>query len=318
MKRILLLLIAVISVTGLRAQERQVKSLAHGWEFRLNDEGPWRKISLPHDFQIEQPWVAPAADEKADNTDVAANIKSLSSRGFKEMAKGYYRYGFIPDEGLKGKRVLLDFGGIMYTGEVFLNGELIGGTDYGYVGFEIDITDKIIWGAENRLSVVADTREPGNSRWYTGGGLFRDVKLVATPKDLYFTRHPLYITTRENKFVSISAEYANYGKSRGITVKVKVTGPDGNVVYEGQDRHMPKIPGRIMTVTIPEIEIASPQLWDTEHPNLYTASVTLLREDGTVADEVNSTFGIRTVEIGPAYGLKLNGKKVLLKGYANH
>ena len=81
MKRILLLLIAVISVTGLRAQERQVKSLAHGWEFRLNDEGPWRKISLPHDFQIEQPWVAPAADEKADNTDVAANIKSrLSAR----------------------------------------------------------------------------------------------------------------------------------------------------------------------------------------------------------------------------------------------
>ena len=319
MKRILLLLIAVISVTGLRAQERQVKSLAHGWEFRLNDEGPWRKISLPHDFQIEQPWVAPAADEKADNTDVAANIKSrLSSRGFKEMGKGYYRYEFIPGEELKDKRLLLDIGGIMYTGEVFLNGELIGGTDYGYVGFEIDITDKIIWGAENLLSVVADTREPGNSRWYTGGGLFRDVKLVATPKDLYFTRHPLYITTRDNRFVNISAEYANYGKSRGITMKVKVTDPDGNMVYEGQDGHMPKEPGRIQTNILPEIEIARPQLWDTEHPNLYTASITLLREDGTAADEVSSTFGIRTVEIGPGYGLKLNGKKVLLKGYANH
>ena len=319
MKRILILLIAVISVTGLRAQERQVKSLAHGWEFRLNDEGPWREISLPHDFQIEQPWVAPAADEKADNTDVAANIKSrLSSRGFKEMGKGYYRYEFIPGKELKDKRLLLDFGGIMYTGEVFLNGELIGGTDYGYVGFEIDVTDKIIWGRKNMLSVVADTREPGNSRWYTGGGLFRDVKLITTSKDLYFTRHPLYITTRENKFVNISAEYANYGKSRNITMKVKVTGPDGNMVYEGQDGHMPKEPGRIQTNILPEIEIARPQLWDTDHPNIYTATLTLLREDGTVADEVSSTFGIRTVEIGPAYGLKLNGKKVLLKGYANH
>lgn len=324
MKRILFLLLATVSVTAISetsvsAQERQEKSLSHGWEFRLNDEGPWREISLPHDFQIEQPWVAPAADEKADNTDVAANIKSrLSSRGFKEMGKGCYRYEFIPGEELKDKRLLLDFGGIMYTGEVFLNGELIGGTDYGYVGFEIDVTDKIIWGRKNMLSVVADTREPGNSRWYTGGGLFRDVKLIATSKDLYFTRHPLYITTRENKFVNISAEYANYNKSRNITMKVKVTDPDGNMVYEGQDGHMPKEPGRIQTNVLPEIEIARPQLWDTDHPNIYTATVTLLREDGTVADEVSSTFGIRTVEIGPAYGLKLNGKKVLLKGYANH
>ncbi|MBQ4287601.1 MAG: DUF4982 domain-containing protein [Bacteroidales bacterium] len=324
MKRILFLLLATVSVTAISetsvsAQERQEKSLSHGWEFRLNDEGPWREISLPHDFQIKQPWVAPAADEKADNTDVAANIKSrLSSRGFKEMGKGYYRYEFIPGEELKDKRLLLDFGGIMYTGEVLLNGEKIGGTDYGYVGFEIDVTDKIILGRKNMLSVVADTGEPGNSRWYTGGGLFRDVKLITTSKDLYFTRHPLYITTRENKFVNISAEYANYGKSRNITMKVKVTGPDGNMVYEGQDGHMPKEPGRIQTNVLPEIEIARPQLWDTERPNLYTASVTLLREDGTVADEVSSTFGIRTVEIGPGYGLKLNGKKVLLKGYANH
>ena len=324
MKRTLLLFLAAvsitaISVTGVSAQERQEKSLSHGWEFRLNDEGPWRGISLPHDFQIEQPWVAPAADEKADNTDVAANIKSrLSSRGFKEMGKGYYRYEFIPGEELKDKRLLLDFGGIMYTGEVLLNGEKIGGTDYGYVGFEIDVTDKIIWGRKNMLSVVADTGEPGNSRWYTGGGLFRDVKLIATSKDLYFTRHPLYITTRENKFVNISAEYANYSKSRNISMKVKVTGPDGNMLYEGQDGHMPKEPGRIQTNVLPEIEIARPQLWDTDHPNIYTATVTLLREDGTVADEASSTFGIRTVEIGPAYGLKLNGKKVLLKGYANH
>ena len=70
--------------------QRSVESLNFGWEFRLNNEGEWRKVDVPHDFQIEQPWVAPAADEKADNTDVAANIKSrLSSRGFKEMGKGY-------------------------------------------------------------------------------------------------------------------------------------------------------------------------------------------------------------------------------------
>ena len=313
------MLLAVASSIGVRAQERQVINLNFGWEFRLNNEGEWRKVNLPHDFQIEQPWVAPAADEKADNTDVAANIKSrLSSRGFKEMGKGYYRYQLTPSADMKGKRILLDFGGIMYTGDVFLNGKRIGGIDYGYVGFEIDITNELKWDAANELAVVADTREPNNSRWYTGGGLFRDVKLIATSKDLYFARHPLYITTRENRFVNISAEFTNYTKAKAIDMNVKVMAPNGQVVYEGKSTRQRNMPTRTLVNQVPEIEIQNPQLWDTETPNLYTVEATLLREDGTVADVASAQFGIRTIEMGPDYGLKLNGKKVLLKGYANH
>ena len=319
MKRIIIMLLAVALSIGVRAQERQVINLNFGWEFRLNNEGEWRKVNLPHDFQIEQPWVAPAADEKADNTDVAANIKSrLSSRGFKEMGKGYYRYQLTPSADMKGKRILLDFGGIMYTGDVFLNGKRIGGTDYGYVGFEIDITNELKWDAANELAVVADTREPNNSRWYTGGGLFRDVKLIATSKDLYFARHPLYITTRENRFVNISAEFTNYTKAKAIDMNVKVMAPNGQVVYEGKSTRQRNMPTRTLVNQVPEIEIQNPQLWDTETPNLYTVEATLLREDGTVADVASAQFGIRTIEMGPDYGLKLNGKKVLLKGYANH
>ena len=319
MKRIIIMLLAVALSIGVRAQERQVINLNFGWEFRLNNEGEWRKVNLPHDFQIEQPWVAPAADEKADNTDVAANIKSrLSSRGFKEMGKGYYRYQLTPSADMKGKRILLDFGGIMYTGDVFLYGKRIGGTDYGYVGFEIDITNELKWDAANELAVVADTREPNNSRWYTGGGLFRDVKLIATSKDLYFARHPLYITTRENRFVNISAEFTNYTKAKAIDMNVKVMAPNGQVVYEGKSTRQRNMPTRTLVNQVPEIEIQNPQLWDTETPNLYTVEATLLREDGTVADVASAQFGIRTIEMGPDYGLKLNGKKVLLKGYANH
>ena len=317
MKRIALLFVLLSSLTV--SAQRMTECLNFGWEFRLNDEGEWRKVNVPHDFQIEQPWVAPSADEKADNTDVAANIKSrLSSRGFKEMGKGYYRYQLTPTDEMKGKRILLDFGGIMYTGDVFLNGKRIGGTDYGYVGFEIDITDQLQWGKANELAVTADTREPNNSRWYTGGGLFRDVKLVVTSKDLYFARHPLYITTRDNRFVSISAEFTNYTKAKAIDMRVKVTAPDGQVIYEGKSTRQRNMPTRTLVNQVPEIEIQNPQLWDTEHPNLYTVEATLLREDGTVADEASSQFGIRTIEFGPAFGMKLNGKKVLLKGYANH
>ena len=294
--------------------------LNFGWEFRLNDEGSWKKVNVPHDFQIEQPWVAPAADEKADNTDVAANIKSrLSSRGFKEMGKGYYRLHYTPSKSLEGQRVLIDFEGVMYTADVYVNMKRVGGTNYGYVGFEIDITNELKYGDDNLIEVVADTREPGNSRWYTGGGLIRNVSIIATPKDLYFGRHPLYITTRENRFVSIGAEFTNRTKEQSTHIAVQITGPDGETVYNettSLKRHKMARTQEERIAT--DVEIKEPKIWDLDTPYLYTVKAQLLREDGTVADETCETFGIRTIEFGPDFGMKLNGKKVLLKGYANH
>lgn len=322
-----MLMLAGISMS--HAQQRIVENLDFGWKFHVGDvagaaekaldDAGWRTVDVPHDFQIEQPWVAPAADEKADNSDAAANIKSrLSSRGFKEMGRAWYRYHLTPADSLRGRRLLLDFGGIMYVGDVYLNGERIGGTDYGYVGFEIDVTDKLRFGQDNVIAVMADTREPNNSRWYTGGGLFRDVRLVATSKDVFFARHPLYITTRDNRFVTISVEATTRGKDKKMPVGVRIVAPDGQTVYEGKAEVRRGTPSRTIEQQLPEIEIPNPQLWDTEHPNLYTAVVTLYRENGSVADETCAKFGIRTVEILPNVGLRLNGKKVLLQGYANH
>ena len=325
---LILLLATCFALNTVAQQSRLEQSLNFGWKFHAGDtdgaaitldDTSWRTVDLPHDFQIEQSWVAPAADEKADNTDVAANINSrLSSRGFKEMGKGWYRYHFTPADSLRGRRLLLDFGGIMYVGDVYLNGELIGGTDYGYVGFQIDVTDKLKIGSENVIAVMADTREPNNSRWYTGGGLYRGVKLVATSRDLYMERHPLYITTRDNRYVTVGVEFTNRGRSREVAVGLRIIAPDGTTIYEGQSKAKRVTASRTQEFRMPEVEIASAQLWDTESPNLYHAVVTLLREDGTVADESCSAFGIRTIETGPDFGLKVNGKKVLLKGYANH
>ena len=302
------------------AQPRQTQCLNNGWQFSRDAQFTnVKNINVPHDFQISQPWVPPAADEKADNTDVAANIKSrLSARGFKEMGQGYYRRTITPDASLKGRRVLLDFEGIMLVGDVFLNGQRIGGTDYGYVGFELDITKQLRYGEPNELLVVASTQKELNSRWYTGGGLFRDVKLVNTPADLYFGRHPLYITTRQNRYVSLSAEFTNRTKAKEVHMHVMIYDPDGKLVAEttGVKKRNPQT--RTLEMQVPEMEIANAQLWNTESPKLYKAVAQLLREDGSVADEYTEHFGIRTIEIGPDYGLKLNGKKVLLKGYANH
>ena len=327
----LLMLLSLFMTVSLNAQinYRCAIDLNFGWRFFLGnvpeaaspsyDDRLWRVVDVPHDFQIEQPWVAPAADEKADNNDPAANIMSrLSSRGFKEMGCGWYRYHLTPADSLRNRRLLLDFGGIMYTGDVYLNGERIGGTDYGYVGFQIDVTDKLHIGQENVIAVMADTRDPGNSRWYTGGGLFRNVKLVATARDLYMERHPLYITTRDNRFVTVGVEFANRGKAKETPVFLRIYNPNGVMVYESREFANRVTTSRTQEFRMKEAEIQNPMLWDTEHPHLYTAVVTLLRADGSVADEYSERFGIRTVEYGPSFGLKLNGKKVLLKGYANH
>lgn len=316
------------------ASAADVIPLNRGWLFRRGDIAGaenteydavgWDTINVPHDFQISQEWVAPGAGEQGDANNPVANIASrLSSRGFKEMGGGWYRKTLHADPAWKGKRVLLDFQGIMLVGDVYLNGERVGGTDYGYLGFEIDITDKLKYGQDNLIAVKADTGKPENSRWYTGGGLFRDVNLKITDPDLYFVRHPLYITTpeaeKDRAVVNIQAEIANNIKDLdSLTIRSVVRDMDGNVVYDQTERHPFNRKQRVKEYHLDSFTMTEPKLWDCENPNLYTATVALYRQDGSVADETSSRFGVRKIQYSPEYGLKLNGKKVLLKGIANH
>ncbi len=308
--------------------------LNRGWQFRRGEitgaENPgfnavgWDTINVPHDFQISQEWVAPGSEEKGDANNPVANIASrLSSRGFKEMGSGWYRKTIHADSAWKGKRVLLDFQGIMLVGDVFLNGERVGGTDYGYLGFEIDVTEKLRYGHDNLIAVRADTGKPENSRWYTGGGLFRDVNLKLTDPDMYFVRHPLYITTpeaeKDRAVVNIQAEIANnITDLDSLNLRLTVRDMKGNVVYDRMEKHPFNRKQRVKEYPLDSFTISDPALWDCENPNLYTATVTLYRPDGSVADEASSRFGIRKIQYSPDYGFKLNGKKVLLKGIANH
>ena len=188
------------------ASERTDSVINFDWRFHPGDvsdghlpatsDADWRLLSLPHDFQIEQPWVAPSADERPDDSDPGANVRSLlSSRGFKAMGIGWYRKTFTPPASWQDKRVLLDFEGILLVGDVWLNGQPIGKTDYGYLGFEADITNILKPGRPNVIAVRADTRRPTSSRWYTGAGIYRDVHLITTDPQLYFNRHPLHVTT---------------------------------------------------------------------------------------------------------------------------
>ena len=317
------------------AAVRDTISINQGWQFHRGDvkniaelkstQSVDDVVNLPHDFLIGQDWVAPDASERPDNSDAGSNVRSrLSSRGFKEMGIGWYRYELTPKDEWKGKRIVLDFQGIMLVGDVYLNGQRIGGTDYGYLGFDIDLSKLLKWGQTNEIAVKADTQNPSNSRWFTGAGLYRDVNLIVTNKDLFFPRHPLFIRTQGNREVKIKAEIINQQKvAKGQTaakmpVGVRILDADGKMVAEQKNDIHFNAKWRDREYELPSISLENAKLWSPDSPYLYTAEVTLYDSEGNIADQIKEPFGVRTIEIIPQKGLLVNGKKVLLKGYANH
>ena len=325
----------LVGTLSAEAAVRDTISINQGWQFHRGDvkniaelkstQSGDDVVNLPHDFLIGQDWVAPDASERPDNSDAGSNVRSrLSSRGFKEMGIGWYRYELTPKDEWKGKRIVLDFQGIMLVGDVYLNGKRIGGTDYGYLGFDIDLSKLLKWGQPNEIAVKADTQNPSNSRWFTGAGLYRDVNLIVTNKDLFFPRHPLFIRTEGNKEVKIKAEIINQQKvAKGqstakMPVGVRILDADGKVVVEQKNDIHFNAKWRDREYELPSISLENAKLWSPDSPYLYTAEVTLYDSEGNIADQIKEPFGVRTIEIVPQKGLLVNGKKVLLKGYANH
>ncbi|MBO9204220.1 MULTISPECIES: glycoside hydrolase family 2 TIM barrel-domain containing protein [Niastella] len=269
------------------------------------DDKGWRKLDLPHDFQMEQPW-----DQSAGG-----------ARGFKAMSEGWYRKSFRVESGWKSKKILLDFEGIMLTGEVWLNGKKIADADYGYLGFEADISKLVNFEGENIVAVHASTGKTGSSRWYTGGGIFRDVHLIV--KDtISIARHGVYITTpsisEQNATVNVQVELEGLiGKRLPVEINARIFSPEGKLVAETK---LPAPQGsklRRVELPLPVLSVTAPQLWSCETPNLYNAEVSLIY-NGKVIDQVSEKFGFRTLEFSKESGFKLNGKKLFLKGVADH
>lgn len=268
----------------------------------LNDSG-WRTLDLPHDFQFEQPWTK--------------NAKG--SRGFKPMCAGWYRKTFKADEAWKGMKVSLDFGGIIAIGDVYINGHKIASTEYGYVGLEADMSKYLNYGGDNVVAVYASTGPVKGSRWYTGGGIFRDVYLqVQNPT--HIARHGIYVTTpnvrKDNATVQVQVEVDGW-QGKKVSILTRIKDANGRLISTAT-ADMPKYTKQQCTeVKIPTMDVISPNLWSTDNPYLYNAEA-LVYDGGVLVDSVSEQFGIRTLEFSPEYGFKLNGKKIFLQGVANH
>lgn len=291
------------------------KVINRGWQFRLGDDASWaakecedakwRWLDLPHDFQFELPW------EKG----------AKPAHGYKPLKTAWYRKHFQMEPSWRGKRVFVDFEAIMAYGEVFLNGEKIASADYGYLGCSAELTDKLDWDGDNVLAVRADCGRPGGSRWYTGGGIVRDVHLVAKSA-VSVARHGLYVKSGvegEGAFADAIVQldgFMGQGRKNELEVILEIFDPSG-VRVARESAMAPWSKKEFQEVALPRASIPSPQLWDIDAPNLYTATATL-KLNGTVVDRVKERFGIRTIEFDKDFGFKLNGRKVFLQGMSNH
>ena len=278
------------------------------------DDSAWRSLDLPHDYQFEQPW-----DAKED-----------PGRGFKQMCEGWYRKSFTLPEHLKNRRVVLDFEGVMYVADVYVNGQLVASNEYGYTGFEADISKALNWGGKNVVAVYSSTGPKNGSRWYTGGGIYRNVWL-RVGNETRISRHGLYIQTQPAESILPASD--GEGKSGSWTVLAqvqverwqkhniymctRVRDAQGRVVASAESGMPDHTTQNNTEVLMPAMQVENPRLWDLSSPTLYTCEA-LLMEDGVVIDSVADEFGFRTIEYGPDYGFKLNGKKVFMAGIANH
>ncbi|WP_288515234.1 glycoside hydrolase family 2 TIM barrel-domain containing protein [uncultured Victivallis sp.] len=248
----------------------------------LDDTG-WTAVNLPHDWSIGQPF---------DST-----LPHGSQHAYLPNGVVNYRKRFRAECG-SGERLLLDFDGVYRSADLFVNGRHILKHFNGYTGFEADITDALVPG-ENLVAVRADNSIEQTSRWYTGSGINRSVRLRRIGP-LHFLRHGLVIDAKIDGHVRIAAECSLPGN-----VLFTIHDPSGKrtAAHHG--------PAAAFTV-------GNPQLWSPDTPNLYTCTAQLFDETGAEADRITAKFGFRSVEFDPEHGFVLNGKKLLLRGVNIH
>lgn len=273
---------------------------AEGIEF---DDRRWTPVRLPHDWAIGGPF---------DPNGNAATGKLPWKN------EGWYRKHFrLPAEDA-GRRVFLDFDGVMANPTVWVNNRKAGEWDYGYCPFRVDITDCVRFGADNVVAVHVDARNV-QTRWYPGAGIYRKVRLVVA-EPVHVGWNGVWIRTtvgddgRALAAVAVTLENSTTNPAP-VKVEMALSSPEGRAVGRAVCEGV--VPGGDATNLETRIEVADPQRWDLDTPRLYRATATVV-QDGQTLDEQSTRFGFRTSRFDAAQGFMLNGRRVPIKGVCLH
>lgn len=274
------------------------------------DDRSWRQLDLPHDWGIEGPF----------NQDYPGETGKLPWWGV-----GWYRRHFNVSAADRGRRLYLDVDGAMAYASVWLNGKFVGGWPYGYASFELDLTPYVEFGGDNVIAIRLDN-PPDSSRWYPGGGIYRNVWLVKTAP-VHVAHWGTYVTTPEitRQAATVKTDVMVENSST-ITEAATVTAQIYAVNRNGE-RIGPPIATSVQTkVEVPaagrhhlemQLNISNPKLWSTDDPNRYFAIVAL-QAGGKTVDVYETPFGIRTIKFDVSKGFLLNGERLKIQGVCDH
>jgi beta-galactosidase len=283
------------------------------WRFSLSDpanamlpafdDGGWRHLNVPHDWSSEGPFGAQYG----------------SGNGFAPGGIGWYRKHFTLARAQKDRLVTIEFDGVYDHSEVWINGQFVGGRPYGYSSFQFDLTRYLKFDGENVLAVRVDHSRQADSRFYTGSGIYRHVRLGLTDR-LHVGQWGTFVTTPrvadEAALVRVETTVVNGAAGRReYALQSDVIAADGRVVASRTTAG--QLDAGQSQALVQELDVAKPQRWSLDTPVLYTLRnrVTVA---GTPVDETSTPFGIRTLTFDPDKGFLLNGRSMKLKGVCIH
>lgn len=275
------------------------------WRYKLETFN-WEKVTLPHDWSITGPF----------NKDEP--VKGFGA--YLPTGTGVYRKNFKLDPSQKDKNITIEFDGVYMNSEVYCNGVWLGKRPNGYIGFSYDITPYVKFGDfENKIMVLVDNSRQISTRWYSGSGINRDVRLVVTDK-LFIPQWGTFVTTPKinNSLATVNVKTTvrnNYTDARKITVKALVYNQEGELV--AQKYSSAKANEKSGTDVETEIQVARPVLWSVDNPYLYKVVNEVLYDD-KVTDRYETAFGIREIRFDADKGFFLNNINVKMKGVCLH
>jgi beta-galactosidase len=302
------------------ASARLTLPLDKGWRFLKGDapgaeqpgfaDSAWRVLDVPHDWSIAGPF------DPGNPTGGAG--------GFLPSGVGWYRMHFGAGVRDDGRRVFVEFDGVMANSDVWINGCHLGHRPYGYVGFAYELTSHLVAGRDaNVLSVRVDDSGQPASRWYTGAGIIRHVRLVVT-NPVHIERDSTVVSASEvsvrRALVHVRTTVVNQSdEAETVALRVRMTGPGGGAPVGGVAKvtSAQTVPAGQSAVLCTDVEVSSPALWDVGSPALYTSSVQI-EGRGRILDLVSVPFGIRDARFEAATGFWLNGRNLKIKGVCVH
>ena len=296
------------------AQISRTQDFNFDWKFSLSNDSNsfsidyndknWEKIDLPHDWSVE------------------ASFDTLNGEGcsgYLPGGIGWYRKEFTlsPEN---NQKIYILFDGVYNHSEVWINGHRLGYHPYGYTPFYYDLTPYLYDEyKKNIIAVKVDHSRYADSRWYAGSGIYRNLKLITTDK-LHIPIWGSFVTTPQvsesEAEIALAISLKNdYTTEESVLVRTKILNPSGKVVAESSSNHI--ISSQYEEIIKQGLKINQPQLWSTERPAMYQASITVWI-DNKMVDSYTTLFGIRKFRFDPEKGFFLNDKNIKIKGVCLH